>query len=223
MLSRLPHAWRHYLKFIVLIVAVTEPVVWVPVVSGNWTQSSVDLVAGSRKAIIETGFSELYFDQRFELVRVVNNPGDIRVIWRFSLGAYQVLITDEIGYYTESQKKIPVHSVSNTLAQTKDIPATISRQKARALMRACIGSFTNEGVVLMRFSASEPAALYLTAHAVEPDSAKNRIEEEAQPDAKPGVQRDAPDREDVQKRPRVLGYIDLATGGCSKGEGVIAP
>lgn len=48
-----------------------------------------ELEQSSRKAIIETGFSEAYFDKHLRIVATFDKPGDIRVVWRFSLNGYE--------------------------------------------------------------------------------------------------------------------------------------
>ena len=46
----------------------------------NLTQAERALVAGSRQAITVTGISEAYFDRHISLMKVVNQPGDRRVV-----------------------------------------------------------------------------------------------------------------------------------------------
>jgi hypothetical protein len=188
------------------------------------SQANEALVQGSRSAIIESRFSPAYFDQHFRLVDAINKPGDIRVIWKFSLNGYEVLINDAIGYYTESRKRVYVHSVKNTLVATKDIPKTISRRRAETLMTACIGNHTDKGVAFMRLSPKDKTALYLTASAVSAHRPRKEEKERETEDQRQGnSQIDQPDKEEVQKRPRILGYVNLETGKCSKGTAVIAP
>src|SRR5260370_10298727 len=90
----------------------------------------------------------------------------MRVVWCFSINGDEAKVTDAIGYYTENQKRIYVHSVRNTLGETHDISRTISRRKARALMRTCLRRQAGEATVLMRLSPAEKASLYLTAHTI---------------------------------------------------------
>ena len=61
-------------------------------------QSGAELEQSSRKAIIETGFSASYFDQHFRVVETFDKPGDLRVVWRFSVNEYAVRVTDALGY-----------------------------------------------------------------------------------------------------------------------------
>src|SRR5260370_14039551 len=88
-------------------------------------QANSELVESSKRAIIETGFSEKYFDEHFHLVNAVDKPGDIRVVWRFSIREYEVSVTDSIGYYTKTKKKIYVHSFRNTHGSTRNIAKPI--------------------------------------------------------------------------------------------------
>src|SRR5688572_2378686 len=50
------------------------------------------LVAGSRAAIIGTGFTEKYFDAHFKPIKVHNTTGDRRVMWRFQLNDYETIV-----------------------------------------------------------------------------------------------------------------------------------
>ena len=191
-------------------------------------QSSAELEQSSRKAIIETGFSAGYFDQHFRLVETFDKPGDMRVVWRFSVNEYSVQVTDALGYYTENQKRIFVHSVRNTLGETRDISRTLPRRRAQALMKTCLGRHAGEATVLMRFSPSEKASLYLTAHSII-GSKRNRVERarEARSDQRVNQQNpqvDELEREGIgPRRPMRLGYINLETGKCTRGRAVATP
>ena len=191
-------------------------------------QSSADLEQSSRKAIIETGFSARYFDQHFRLVETFDKPGDMRVVWRFSMNEYAVRVTDALGYYTENQKRSYVHSVRNTLGETRDISRTIPRRRAQALMRTCLGRHAGEATVLMRLSPAEKASLYLTAHSII-GSNRNRAERSLATRSDQRVnqqnpQIDEPEREVIKpRRPMYLGYINLETGKCSRGRAVATP
>ena len=48
-----------------------------------------ELEQSSRKTIIETGFSEAYFDKHFRIVARFDKRVDIRVVWRFSVNGYE--------------------------------------------------------------------------------------------------------------------------------------
>jgi hypothetical protein len=191
-------------------------------------QSSVELEQSSRKAIIETGFSARYFDEHFKLVETFDKPGDTRVVWRFSLNEYAVRVTDALGYYTENQKRIYVHSVKNTLGETRDISRTIPKRRARALMRTCLGRNAGEATVLMRFSPAEKASLYLTAHSIIASN-RNRVERSRATGSDQRVNQQNPqsdklEREEIRpRRPMYLGYINLETGKCSRGRAVATP
>ena len=97
------------------------------------TQQSGELEQSSRQAIIETGFSEAYFDKHFRISATFDRPGDTRVVWRFSIDRYEVVVTDAVGFYIQSQKRVYVHSVKNTLGATHDISRTISKARAPRL------------------------------------------------------------------------------------------
>jgi len=191
-------------------------------------QPSVELAQSSRKAIIETGFSARYFEEHFRLLETFDKPGDMRVVWRFSMNEYAVRVTDALGYYTENQKRIYVHSVRNTLGETRDISRTIPRRRAQALMRTCLGRHAGEATVLMRLSPAEKASLYLTAHSIigsNPDGAeRSRETKSGGRVSKQNPQIDEPEREVIKpRRPMYLGYINLETGKCSRGRAVATP
>jgi hypothetical protein len=188
--------------------------------------ASNDLVQSSRAAIIDTGFSPAYFDRHFKLVEAIEKPGDIRVVWKFSLNGYETLVSDAIGYYTgANQQRVYVHSVRNTIGGARDITRTISRRKARVLMRSCLGSYRGEAVTLMRLSPGEKVSLYLTAQSANRVSSYRETQSRANADKE--VNRGNPDidireRETIQN-PTYLGYINLETGKCSKGKALAAP
>jgi hypothetical protein len=213
---------------ILLVVWVNGPVKERPLGDVSTLQPSVELAQSSRKAIIETGFSAGYFDEHFRLVDVFDKPEDMRVVWRFSINGYEVKVTDALGYYTENQRRIYVHSVKNTLGGTHDISRTISRRRAGALMRTCLGRNAGEATVLMRLSPTEKASLYLTAHSII-GSRLNRAERSretrsGQRVSKQNPQSDEPEREVIKpRRPMYLGYINLETGKCSRDRAVATP
>ena len=191
-------------------------------------QSNAELEQGSREAIIETGFSAGYFDQHFRLVETLDKPGDMRVVWRLSINEYAVRVTDALGYYTENQKRIFVHSVRNTLGETRDIARTIPRRRAQALMRTCLGRHAGEATVLMRLSPAEKASLYLTAHSIM-GSNRNRVERSRETSSDQRVNKQNPQVDELERegigprRPMRLGYINLETGKCSRGRAVAMP
>jgi hypothetical protein len=188
-----------------------------------------DLVQSSRSAIIETGFSARYFDEHFKLVEVFDKPGNLRVVWRFSLNGYESLVNDAIGYYTgQQQKKIYVHSIKNILGSTRDIPTTIQLRKARQLLKSCLGNYAGEAVVFMRASQDESASLFLTGHSPSKSSESRTAREQKRDADKRPSQSDAktdqpPHEEDWDRRPLYFGYVNLETGKCLKRQGIIAP
>ena len=213
---------------VLLFVWANGPAERLTLAEGSPHQPSSELEQSSRKAIIETGFSEAYFDKHFRIVATFDKPGDIRVVWRFSVNGYETTVSDAVGYYTDHQRRIYVHSIKNTLGSARDITMTISRRRARALMRSCLGRYAGEAVALMSLSPGEAVSLYLTAHSL------NRVgvnggQRQRDTDVEKGVNRrnpgvDVPERERTGKhQPIYLGYINLETGRCSKGQAIAAP
>src|ERR1044071_1389768 len=76
------------------------------------TSSEQTLVDASKKAIIETGISETYFNAHFKLLNVVDKPADRRVVWQFSVNQYQTVLNDAIGYYTDGANRVNTHSIT---------------------------------------------------------------------------------------------------------------
>lgn len=205
------------------------------------------LVAGSREAIIKTGISAAFFDEHFRVARVLDRPGDRRVMWRLSVGGYEATVNDSVGYYTEGARRVDTHSVAAAIPTTNDITRTITRRRAELLMRRCIGRFINPQVEYRASGVDGRAALLLTAHSLVP---RRREEPERE-----GLGREARERREREERARaererreraqsggvqssdqveaedeegegpviVLGAVDLVTGECSIGYGQAGP
>jgi hypothetical protein len=192
--------------------------------------------------MIELGVPERYFDAHFRLVRVVDRPGDVRVVWKYSLNGYETSLTDSIGYYTADNKaRVYVHSLKTTLGAARDITRTLPRAQARAELQKCLGRHTSEAVMFTKLPAEKTAALYLTARtraAAKPKSEQEREREKARakavekpaPPAQAGrggapPPRKLPSEEDEdEKRPSIfVGYVNLETGKCTKIAAQAAP
>ena len=229
-------SWLVRLLFSVVIVGVLTGV-WLTTnaqtaktVSLKLNDAERSLVAGSRKAVVRTGMSEQYFDRHFTLVKVVNQPGDRRVVWKFSVNEYATNVTDVLGYYTANGKRVDTHSVATTLRETSDITRTISRSKANQIMQQCIGNFRNP-TVEYRAADGGVAQLFLNAESVPKQARRSEKERERE-------EREARDRQTQPKRtagsdpieeegdegpPITVGSVDLQTGKCTKGQLVVAP
>ena len=179
------------------------------------------LAAGSRKAILETGISERYFDKHFRLARVVNEEGDRRVEWKFSLGGYEVVLVDDVGFHTsESGERVDVHSIKNELFSAYDIKRTIPKRRAEAALKSCIGDYTDASVIYRALKAPGKAGLYLTARAkVEPGGVE---EAERGEERKEREEENEPEHE-VEGISFNVGYIDLETGKCTAEKGQVTP
>jgi hypothetical protein len=165
------------------------------------------------------------------LVKVVNQSGDRRVVWKFSINEYETIVSDQLGYYTENGRRVDTHSVTTTLQATSEIQRTISKRMANQIMQRCIGSFSHSSV---EYRASGPggARLVLTAESV-PKSARRQKENEREREEKEARQRQAKsksgqntdviEREEDGGPPIVVGSVDLQTGKCTKGQLVVAP
>jgi hypothetical protein len=164
-----------------------------------------ELVAASKKAIIETGISEPYFKEHFRLVKVVNEEGDRRVEWRYSLNEYETLLVDDVGYYTSSAgERVDVHSIKNELFSAYDIKRTIPKAKADAELKSCIGKHADALIVYRALKAPGKAKLYLTARAL------NEVEEKET-------------EREIEGMSFNVGFVDLETGKCTVERGAVTP
>lgn len=185
-----------------------------------------ELVDGSRNAIIKTGTSPSYFAKHFKLRKVVDTPADRRVIWEFSVNEYRATVTDSIGFYTQGTRRALIHAVSNILGQTSDIQKTLPKPVALRKLRACIGDFEHLSV---RYAAIHGRAeLVLSAEARTTEAKKRVREREIEKGEKVGtpdaVGQDEIEAESTERRsPVIIGNINLRTGRCAKGAGLVVP
>jgi hypothetical protein len=182
-----------------------------------------DLARESKQEILGAGISGAYFARHFQLIKVINKPGDRRVVWRFRVNEFEATIDDSIGYYTAAGRQINVHSVAKLLKPAHDITRTISHARARSLMRACIGEFEAERVFYQ--GSPSGAMLVMMAQAREKKVVPRRdATAPADSSTKVGANRTA-----IQvgpndtMRPPVLGTINLETGKCTKGSLLAMP
>ena len=202
------------------------------------TESEQGLVAGSRLAVLNAGLSGDYFDRHFRLARVVDKAGDRRVVWKFTVNAYQAIVNDAVGFYTEGGRRVDTHSVSGLLAAAHEIEKTITPREAERAMTACIGPHTDGGVTYAAFGAPPRATLMLNGSSVvkpaggaEKRSAERRREREererkarrkSRGSKKPAA--DEGEEEDEGKQPVIyVGVVNLETGKCLKGRAVAGP
>lgn len=158
------------------------------------------LVEGSKRAIIETGISESYFDKHFKLIKAVNEPADRRVEWAYSVNEYEAQLVDAIGFHTTGGKRTYVHGIKNQLYSTHEIVKTLSRERARRILRTCIGEFEGEAMSYRALTVPGNARLYLTG--------RSRVIRQ-QPSTK---------ESEGEQRPKFLyvGFVDVESGKCVK-------
>lgn len=172
-----------------------------------------ELVDNSKKAVIETGISEPYFNEHFRLIKVVNEAGDRRVEWKYSVDEYETTLIDDVGYFTsDAGQRIDVHSIKNELFSAYDIRTTIKRSKADAALNSCIGEHSNALVVYRPLKVPGKARLYLSARSITPGS-----KEEKEKDEEKETERE------VEGIVFNVGFIDLETGKCSIERGKVTP
>lgn len=218
-----------------------------PVSLAEQTASERALIAGSREAIIKSGISPDFFDEHFHLARVIDRPGDRRVVWLLAVGGHEATVNDSIGFYTEGARRVDTHSVATTLPRTSDIKRTITRRRAETLMRRCIGRFTNPQVEYRAHGAEGRAALLLTAQTTVPRRREEHEREGRGREARERREREEREREERERRARAqagglpstdvveeedeegegpvikLGAVNLVTGECSVGYGQAGP
>ena len=172
------------------------------------------LAANSKKAIIEAGISEPYFQEHFRLVKVVNEAGDRRVEWKYTVNEYETLLVDDVGYYTsQTDERVDVHSIKNELFSASDIKQTIPRSQADAALQSCIGEHRDTQVVYRALKAPGKAGLYLTARSV----AAHEDEDEREKEREKETERE------VEGISFNVGYVDLESGKCTIERGQVTP
>ena len=196
--------------------------------SANLTASQKQLVAGSRKAIIETGITETYFDAHFKLLEVIDKPADKRVNWELTINAYRTIVRDSIGLSTQGTERIYTHSVTGTLGQTSEITKTLPRSRALKILKSCIGTRTTAPTIEYG-PVNGQAQLLLVAHSISRESKDEREREKEREKEKREMAKaasrsgDTIESEEESRQPTVIGSVNLQTGQCTKGHGLIAP
>jgi hypothetical protein len=187
------------------------------------------LVESSKKAIVATGISESYFDSHFTLLKVFNQPSDRRVMWKFAVNGYESIINDSIGSTSVGSKQINIHSVSRNLGETTEISKTISRPRALRALKSCIGDYTEPYVEFGQVEGH--AELFLVGtqkpkvnRREQAEALKREREDEAKERSRTIGATDVIENEEgeKQKSPVIIGYINLQTGKCTRGKGVLA-
>jgi hypothetical protein len=150
-------------------------------------------------------------------------------VWLLSAGGYEATVNDSVGFYTEGARRVDTHSVAATLSSTSDITRTITRRRAEALMRRCIGRFGDSQVEYRAHVAGGRAALLLTAHTLvqRRRGARGRVGLEERVRAQSGGSRSSDEvgaEDEGGEGPVVtLGAVDLVTGECTVGYGQAGP
>lgn len=158
-------------------------------------------VEKSKRAIIETGISEAYFDKHFKLVKTVNDPADRRVEWLYSVNEYEAQLVDAIGFHATGGKRVFVHGIKNQLYATHEIVKTLRLERARRILRSCIGKFEAEAVIYRTLTVPGKARLYLTGRSI-PERERNQ-----KPKATEGEE---------EGQFLYVGFVDVETGKCVK-------
>jgi hypothetical protein len=174
------------------------------------SKADQELAADSKKAIIETGISEPYFNEHFRLLKVVNEAGDRHVEWKYSINEYETMLVDDVGYYTsDAGQRVDVHSIKNELFSASDIKKTIPRSKADAALKSCIGEHRDAIIIYRSLKAPGKAGLYLSARSKTPlDNEKEKEKEE---------------EAEIEGLFFNVAFIDLETGKCSVERGKLTP
>ena len=198
------------------------------------TAAEARLMAGSKRAILEAGISEPYFEKHFQLINVMNQPSDRRVVWKYTINEYEAILNDAVGYYTSDGERIDTHSIKDTLGSAYDIEKTITKKQAEKSMKDCIGKYASQSIMYRSLAVPGKATLYMTATSASKkrDNAERRErEEERRKEAKKGEskkkdsQLDAIEEEEDENEgpPVYFGIVNLETGKCTKGKAVVTP
>lgn len=164
------------------------------------------LVEASKRAIIETGISEPYFEKHFKLIKAVSEPADRRVEWSYSVNEYEAQLVDAIGFHTTGGKRTYIHGIKNQLYSTHEIVKTLPRARARRILRSCIGEFEGEAITYRALTVPGKARLYLTGRST--IIKKQRRTEEAEGEQGPQF--------------FYIGFVDVETGKCLKKLGKVS-
>jgi hypothetical protein len=160
------------------------------------------LVEKSKQAIIETGVSESYFDKHFKLIKTVNDPVDRRVEWLYSVNEYQAQLVDAIGFHSTGGKRAFIHGIKNQLYATHEIIKTLPLQRARRILRSCIGRYDGESVIYRTLTVPGKARLYLTGRSI--------------PEREREKERKKETEGEHEGQFLYVGFIDVETGKCVK-------
>jgi hypothetical protein len=185
------------------------------------------LVKGSRDAILRAGISPQYFDEHFKLFKVFDSPSDRRVMWRFSVNEYETIVQDSVGISTVGTDTHVTHTVTSILPSMAEIHKTIPRRQAERTLKNCIGHHETPGVEL-RLDESGNVGLFLTASAMQP-STPGSSQPATSPSTNPDIvaaseqRRDALRQRGKRRDPLVLGAVNLQSGKCIKGLGLVGP
>jgi hypothetical protein len=187
-----------------------------PSAGGAQVNSKEDqvLAANSQKAIIETGISEPYFKEHFRLAKVVNEEGDRRVEWKYSINDYETMLVDDVGYYTSpAGERVDVHSIKSLLYSAYDIKRTITRRKADSALQSCLGKHSSAQVVYRALKAPGKARLYLTARSIESPEAEDEKDKEKGKESE----------REIEGISFIVGFVDLENGKCRIERGQVTP
>ena len=196
------------------------------------SEAEEKLVRDSKAAILAAGLSESYFDAHFKTFKVVDAPGDRRVVWRFTVNSHEAFVNDSVGYYTDERgRAVDTHSIAGALPAAHDITRTIPRRRAERIMRACIGRFDGGAVVYRAAGAPERAALIFTATSVprrmRREGRAGRDREGRESAARVKKEKNPPQTDVIEEgdeeggnAPVYIGAVDLETGRCTKGLGI---
>lgn len=194
--------------------------------SARLSDEEMALVESSKKAIIATGISEPYFNTHFTLMKVFNQTSDRRVMWKFAVNGYESIINDSIGSSSIGTNPINIHSVSRKLGQAREITQTISRPRALKALKGCIGNYAEPYVEFGQVDGH--AELFLVGtqkpRVDRREQEREREREQAEERSRQTGATDVIENEEGEKlkSPVIIGYINLQTGTCTRGKGVLA-
>jgi hypothetical protein len=98
------------------------------------------MVAESRLELISTGMSPEYVDQHFQVVDMIDEEHEKKVIWKYTIGEYEIIVTDPVSWIADEREEILyTHGIKQELGTTRNIELVIPKKQALEIMHECLG------------------------------------------------------------------------------------
>lgn len=98
------------------------------------------MVAESRLELISSGMSPEYVDQHFQVVDMIDEENEKKVIWKYTIGEYEIIVIDPISWTVDAKEEILyTHGIKQELGTTRNIELVIPKKQALEIMHECLG------------------------------------------------------------------------------------